>query len=285
LRALAERGLRPLLLDWDGERVLALSLSKGKISFSRAFRAEESGAQPDYLEEISLALLERGEKPEKVVFSGAWEDELVSLASRYFNPPLERLETSSYNGARLPSALYAARLFEKYPSTSLLPREEKRARRLRQKNKLYREAALSFLIFAGVLSLGVLSHLNLQERQIQKTGKKISQIAPRVEDVKKMSRSLAVIAEARASKENTLELLALLAQKLPASIRLRELRREGADFLFKGESPSHALLSETMEVFSGMTQFFEETKLSETRARKRLNEDYFEFEVTGKWKT
>jgi hypothetical protein len=37
-------------------------------------------------------------------------------------------------------------------------------------------------------------------------------------------------------------------------------------------------------VFSEMTDFLEETKLGETRARKRLNEDYFEFEVTGKWK-
>ena len=106
-----------------------------------------------------------------------------------------------------------------------------------------------------------------------------------MEEVKKTARSLNLIFEAGSSKEKSLELLKSLAQKLPSSVRLRELRVEGKDFLFKGESPSHGLLSETVEAFSGMKDFLEESKLGETRARKRLNEDYFEFEVVGKWKS
>jgi hypothetical protein len=176
------------------------------------------------------------------------------------------------------------RLFGQYPLTSLLPREEKLIRRAREKKRLLREAVTSLLLFLGILFFAFLSHLNGLEREGTKLERRLLEITPHVEEVKRTARSLNLISEAGSSKEKALGLLKSLAQKLPSSIRLRELRIEGEDFLFKGESPSHGLLSETVEAFSGMTDYLEESKLGETRARKRLNEDYFEFEVTGKWK-
>ncbi len=75
-----------------------------------------------------------------------------------------------------------------------------------------------------------------------------------------------------------------LAERLPGSVRLKELQAEGKSIVFQGESPSHALLTEAMQVLDKMDGV-KEAKLEHARLRKRLNQDFFEFEVTAQWQS
>jgi predicted ABC-type transport system involved in lysophospholipase L1 biosynthesis ATPase subunit len=105
-----------------------------------------------------------------------------------------------------------------------------------------------------------------------------------VEETQTLSRSLALVQSSQSSKEKILLLLKGLSEKMPSRIHLIELRLEEKDFYLKAESPTHGLASEAVEMVSGLG-LLEEVKLGQTRLLKRLNEDTFEFEITGKWKS
>lgn len=125
-------------------------------------------------------------------------------------------------------------------------------------------------------------HLHLETLQIRKLETELHGLLPGVKATKEIQASLNLLNEAQASKEKLLELLKDSALKLPSQVTIKELSLGPKDFFFKGEGASHGLISETVDIFSHM-QPIKEVKLGETRLRKKLNEEYFEFEVTGKW--
>ncbi len=264
-----------LFLEANEERVLSVFCEKGKSFFSRTFPSA------NFIPELSFSLLEKGARPEKILLSGEWGSEARSQIEAHFSCSLEKFEIPA-NGL-VPSSLYGASLFGKYPAASLLPKEEKLKKRKEEKEKLLRETLSSFGLFFGTLLLAFLVQLAFGTREINKISREISRLSRELREVKEIRASLELLSKSQASKEGLLEFLKTLAEKTPSSIRLKELRIEGKEFRFKGESPSHGVLSEAVETLSQMS-FLEAAKLEETRLRKRLNEDYFEFEVGAKWK-
>lgn len=261
-----------LLLDQGENRLLSLFLKEGRNSFTRVFSRKDHPLSRDLLSELSFSLLEKQAKPEKILLSGEWEKEWEEEVRKHFGSPLERLSPSFYGPAHL----------GKYPLTSLLPREEKLKKWRRERKKLFRDTAASFLLFLVSLVLASLLHLQGLTKEIGKLDQKLQTLAPQVKETKAILASIELLSDSRVSKEKLLLLLKELSAKVPFSIRLKELRIEGKEFLFKGESSSHAYLSETVQIFEKLPML-EGVKLEEARLRKRSNEDYFEFEIKAKW--
>lgn len=271
-----------LLLDQGETRLLSLFLKEGRNSFTRFFSRKEHPLLRDLLPELSFSLLERQTKPEKILLSGDWEKEAEEEVAKHFGSPLERLKAKEGEDG-LPPSLYGSAYLGKYPLTSLLPREEKLKKWQRERKKFLRDTAVSLLLFLGSLVFASLLHLHGLTRETGKLDQKLQTLTPQVKETKQILASLDLLSHSNASKEKLLLLLKELSAKIPSAIRLKELRIEGKDFLFKGESPSHAYLSETVQIFEKLPML-EGVKLEETRLRKRLNEDYFEFEIKGKWR-
>lgn len=270
-----------LLLDQGETRLLSLFLKDARPSFTRVFSRKEHPMLRDLLPELSFSLLEKQAKPEKILLSGDWEKEAEEEIAKHFGSPLERLKAKEGEDG-LPASLYGSAYLGKYPLTSLLPTEEKLKKRQRERKKFLRDTAASLVLFLGCLVFASFLHLHGLTKEIRKLDQKLQTLTPQVRETKQILASLDLVSHSRASKEKLLVLLKELSAKAPSSIHLKELRIEGKDFLFKGESPSHAYLSETVQVFEKLPML-EGVKLEETRLRKRLNEDYFEFEIKGKW--
>jgi|GEM_PF-1382695 len=270
-----------LLLDRTEERLLALFLEKGRTSFARIFQKKDHPTLRELLPELSFSLLERQAKPEKILLSGIWEKETEEEISRHFNLSSERLNLEGKDG--VPSSIHGASLFGKYPLTSLLPREEKLKKWTKERKSLVKGSFLGFLLFLGSLILASFLHLQGLTGEVGKLERKIQTLYPEVKETKEILSFLQVLESSQGSKEKLLVMLKELGTKIPPSIRLKEMRIEGKDFLFKGESPSHGYLSETVQVLEKLPML-EGAKLEQTRLRKRLNEDYFEFEVKARWK-
>lgn len=272
-----------LLLDRNEGRLLTLFLKGEKFSFVRTFSHKDHPHLQDLLPELSLALLERGARPEKILLSGEWEKDSEEEISKHFRSPFERLKPEGVGEDGIALSFYGSVHLGKYPLVSLLTREEKIKKWTKERKRLIRDTLASFLLFLS--SLFLLSYLHLQglEREASALDQKLQSLMPQVRETKSILASLEILSHSHASKEKLLLLLKELSQKIPSSVRLKELRIEAKDFLFKGESPSHAYLSETVQVLEKLPML-EGVRLEETRLRKRLNEDYFEFEIKGKWR-
>lgn len=274
-----------LVMDQRADRILLLSGRAHQLLFSRTFSktgSPEFGFPPEFFEEMSLALLEKGLKPEKLFLAGSWNEEVQAHLKGHFNSPVEKLERSSNGESNIPNAVAGANLLGRYPHLSLLPQEEKIRNKKEEKKKLRIQTFGCFSLFFLSLVLAFLVHVNLKAFQIKKLDREFSQILPRVKETKDIVQSLGRIRQAQNSKEKTLSFLKDLTSKVPSQVSLKELSIDQNEFFFKGESPSHGSLSETVEVLSQINPL-EEVRLQETRLRKRMDEEYFEFEVRGKW--
>lgn len=267
-----------LLMDSEKRRILSLCGRKDRLLFSRSFPRKPEDPNELYLEEISLVLLERGLKPERLFLTGLWTDETQNELSRHFNCPIEKVG----KGAEIPAWAEGALSFGTHSYLSLLPEAEKIRKRNQEKKKLLLQAFGSFTLFFAGLVLSFLVHLHVESHHIKKLEAELIQLLPGVKAAKEIQASLNLLNEAQDSKEKLLRLLRDLALKIPTHVKVKEISIGPKDFFFKGEASSHGFISETVDILS-QCQSLKEVKLEQTRLRKKLNEEYFEFEVTGKW--
>lgn len=269
-------------IEQDEERILCVCLKEGRLLFSRAFRSLEGDPDlQEILQELSLALLEAGQKPERAVLAGANAQRFQSRIQNHFQIPVEFLEAGGH--PEIPASLRGAALLEKHGPLSLLPNAEKVKKWIRIKKKQAREiiALFSGCLIGLALALGI--HQGLVKMQLEKISREIQELAPQAQQLKEMTGMLALLHEFQSSKEGLLDFLAAVSSGMPSSVKLRELGIEGKNFYFKGETSLHGAIPETVQLFekSGKVQG---ARLENTKLRKRLGEDYFEYEVSGQWK-
>ena len=145
-----------------------------------------------------------------------------------------------------------------------------------------REAAAAFGVFLSVSLVFAFMHTHFLKNRNLAIEKNSRQLAGEARGVREMADSLAKIHRSARSKHRLLIFLNHLAEQVPGSIRLKEIQIEENSFVFRGESPSQVFLTQTVQVFEANREI-SEIKLEHTRLRKRLNREFFEFEVSGKW--
>ena len=214
--------------------------------------------------------------------SGLWNDREIEDINRHFLVTTEKTGLT-FPGKDIPESLLGARNFGKHPHTSLLPADLKIEKwKIQLLNRL-KMAAASAGIFALACTLAAACHLFFLNRENLKLESEILKMGAEMREVKEMASSLNKIRKAEASKKKILDFMKEIAEKMPASAHVIELQIEDKCLIFKGEGPSHSVLSEAVQVFEGIS-ILSEAKLERTRLRKRLNQDYLEFEVSAKWK-
>ncbi len=265
-----------LVFDQDSERTLFLALKENAILLSRTYPREE--LLKNVLSEASFSLLESGVKPMRAFVSESISEEV----SGTLEMPVESFKAEVLEGKYISSILSGAKARGTLPPISLLPNERKIQKRIQRKNRLLKESLAAFGLFIICLALFNASHLFILKSKKALLENESKKIASAVAEVRQMRTSLDAVHEAERSKKRLLSLLREFARRIPSSIRLKELQIEGKNIVFQGESPSHALLTETVQVFEKM-EGVKEAKLEHARLRKRLNQDFFDFEVSARW--
>jgi Tfp pilus assembly protein PilN len=266
-----------VILDQTPQRLLFLSIKENALLLSKVFPPEED--LKNVLQEISYSLLEAGIKPTKVISSNLSKDNELS---KLLEIPSEQFEPESLRETIIPTVFSGAKLWGTDKTISLLTNEQKIEKRNQKQRKLLNEILMAFGAFLVSFSLLIGSHLFLLDQKRILLEKKNQKILSDVMQVRRMTEFLALLHRAQASKQRLLGLLKNMAERVPGSIRLRELQLGSNSITFRGESQSHAFLTETVQVFEKM-EGVKDVKLEYARLRKRLNEDFFDFEVTARW--
>lgn len=266
-----------LIFDRTPERVLFLVIKKNAILLSSVYQEEED--LKSIFSEASFSLLESGTKPVRGYVSGSMDaDEIL----RTFGIPVERLEPEFFDGVPVSFVLSAAKKWGSNPVISLLPTEQKLRKRVRNRQRLLTSAVAAFGAFLVCFSLLAASHLVFLAHKKSLLEKENAKLAPAVLELRQISLSLQAAKKAEYSKRRLLSFVRELAERVPASVRLKEFQMEGNSIVFQAESPSHGLLTETVQILEKM-EGVREVKLEHARLRKRLNHDFFDFEVTARW--
>ena len=268
-----------IVFDRTSERTLFLAFKENAILLSRAYSPEEEFK--NILSEISFSLLESGIKPVKAFVSGSVDQQEIAKALEI---PVEMFETEKLGGTSVSSVLLGAKKWGAYPVISLLPSDEKIQKRMRNKDRLLKESIIALGLMLLCFSFFAVSHLIFSQHKKILLTQEVAKLAPAASEIHHITDSLAKIHAAKYSKEKILLLLQELSGRLPSSVRLKELQVEGGNIVFQGESPSHALLTETVQVLEKI-EGVKEAKLEHARLRKRLNQDFFDFEVTAQWQS
>jgi len=285
-----------LVLNPTSERTLFLAFKENTILLSRVYPPEEEFK--NILSEISFSLLDAGVKPAKAIIAfektvpGSPQSlsgdlsahRLLKEITTTLEIPAEIYQRETLEGSMLPPALLGAKHWGKSPVISLLPSHEKLKKREQKKNRLLKEIFAAFGVMIFCFSFLAVSHLFFLKHKKMQLEKEILKQAAAVTEIRQITDSLDAIHEAENSKDRFLLLLQELAARLPGSVRLKELEVEGQSIVFQGESPSHALLAEAVQVLEKI-EGIQEAKLEHARLRKRLNQDFFDFEVTAQWQS
>ena len=267
-----------LVFDQTDDRTLFLALKENAILLSRTYPREEMFK--NVLSEASFALLEAGIKPLRAFVSGSIREEDAGA----LGIPIERFKPEEAGGVLIPAALSGAKKWGDSQAISLLPSERKLRDRAKMRNRFLKESLATFGLFIVCFTVLVASHLLFLKSKKSLLEKGSRKLASTVLEVRRMTASLAASHEAQRSKERLLSLLRELSDRAPSSIRLKELQVEDKSIVFQGESPSHTLLTETVQAFEKV-QGVQEVKLEHARLRKRLNQDFFDFEVSARWQS
>ncbi len=267
-----------LVFDQDPDRLLVLALKESAILLSRTYPPDEP--LKNVLSEISFSLLEAEVKPSKAfILEGMSEADEVS---KVLEIPAEIFSVEILEKKPILPALSGVKKRGGRPAISLLPNGRKLQKKTQQQNKLLKESLAAFGSFLVCFSLLAASHLFILKTKKSVLENESKRIALAVAEVRQMSGSLEAVHEAERSKQRLLSFLGELARRVPSSIRLKELQVEGKSIVFQGESPSHSLLTETVQALEKI-EGLKEAKLEHARLRKRLNQDFFDFEVTAQW--
>ena len=267
-----------LVVDKTKDRVLFTAIQNKNVVFSGAYpNAHES--YENIFSEMSFSLLQINFKPEKIILSGMDEEEKIKAAG-FFEAPIAFLG----NGAgEWPASVSGLKFWGKFPCASLLPKELKIIKWRKNQKERFRGFVLGLLFLVAALVLFGTSHLMVVEHRAATIDRETQKILPEVNHLRRVSASLNKIKRGDDSKVRVLRLFAELAQRISPSIRLKELQADEKDIIFQGESPSHTFVSDTAQEIEKM-EGVREVKIEHTRMRKRLNQDYLEFEITAKWK-
>ena len=266
-----------LIFDQSPHRTLFLALKNSAILLSRVYPSGE--ILSNVLSEISFCLLESGIKPTKAYILGSIEAEEIS---KVLEIPAESFKGEEYEGLGIPPSLLGAKNWSVNVPISLLPSERKYQKKVSQQNLQLKQVLAAFGLFIFCLLLMAAAHIFFLKMKKSMIQKESSRIEAEVFEVRRMKSSLSIVHEAERSKERLLLLMKELAVAAPTSVRLKELQIEDKGIIFQGESPSHSLLAETVQVFE-KTNGVSEVKLEHARLRKRLNKEFVDFEVTARW--
>lgn len=268
-----------LILDWDGARLLCVFAQDGQLRFSRSYAQISTEDFQDKWDEISFLLLETGLKPQKVALSGDWETAWQNAIRRHFLLPVTQWETKG----DLPAVIAGANRCAQFKVASLLPSSKKiekvYGQRKRDLSRLFLAGAI--FIFAIVFSFGIFALKQVWDSKREEG--RLKALRLETVSVRKIETSLQQWSEAQASKVRWLDFLKSLNAKMPAGIKVQELEIENQGFLFRAESSTHAQIGDCLQSLSGLPEVAR-VQMTHTRLRRRLNQDFFEFEVTGNWK-
>lgn len=263
-----------LIIDKTPGRVLFLVLKNKNTVLSGAY-VNENGE--NLFSEISFSLLHAGLKPERVILSGMNPEEREKAAG-FFEATLDFEEKHE-----LPLCSLGLKHWQSFPAASLLPKELKIQKWVQARRRRIKDFFTAASLFLASLVLFASAHSFSLDMKSKALEKKAETLRPQTVHLNKILSSLQKIRQAEVSKMRALQLFAGLAREVSPSIRLKELQAGENGILFRGESPSHTLVSDTARVFEGM-ETLKDAKMERTQVRKRLNQDYLEFEMTAKWK-
>ncbi len=287
LWAVLEAGYKgaSLVVEQNAARVLAVMIKDQRLVFSMSFETDSSESEAlDCLPEISLRLLETGLMPARILTAGDLQETSKTRLAAHFSTGVEVLKVPhSRPGLQgLHPSIYGALFTEEYPVVSLLPREEKAAKRLRDRKQLFRELSTAVGILTALMAVLFWGRLQILSIAQAVTAKKIHAIAGPAEEANKMLSALKIVNRAQATKEELLYFLADVARQVPEGVLLRELRVDVGRVDFSAETASYDDVSEVVDILE-KTQAVSGAKLQSTRLRKNRGQDILEFEVTAQW--
>lgn len=274
-----------LVLEKDSGRILAAMIRENRLLFSVSFEtgSRENGAL-EWLPEISLKMLEASVSPASVLLAGAWggaEEERLqehfTVPVAFFPRPLKRADLEP-----VPPSLYGALFSNRGPGVSLLSRQDKAARRQRQRSRFAAETATLVCAFAVLAVLYYWGHLQILTMAQVLTQKKIETEAGAAGEAERVLSILKVVNRAQNSKEEILVFMKETAASAPAGVRLRDLRVEGPVFSLTAEAEAYDDVSAMVDALN-QTRAVSSAKVESTRLRKNRGQDAIEFEVSGKW--
>lgn len=270
-----------LLLSRDATRDLFLLAKEGRVFFSQSFLRDELNLE-NIASEIFTAFENGFDKPEAVYFSGEWGEAEIVEIRKNFECPILYLPDTKRSNREAPSVLFGVLRWGKFPWVSLLPTSEKIRIRILEHRKLIKETVFAACLLFGVFFLAFNSHLLFLKQKSARIDQLTAHNAPQLREIKKIASQLRRLDEAESSKEKIISLLKELALRMPSGIKLKDLQAESGGIQFSGESPSQSTLNETVQVFEGIKNLTA-IKLEHTRLRKKLGQDYIEFEVNASW--
>ncbi len=271
-----------LFADFSTERSLFVLANRKHLFLSREYPAD-IGKEEEVYSELVFSFFENGMKPARIIMIGGDDKRQAEMMS-HFDIPCERGTPEVFAGKEIPFVFFGACRWPKDSVLSLLPHDLKIERRFRLGRKAARSGLMTLVLFTALLLLLGRVHLMVADAQIRKIDRKIAGLLPQVKELKQISAFLEKISAAQNSKLRILELLSTLAREVPPSVRVRNFDFSESGFDLSAESPSHPILSQTVQVFEN-NKALSEIKLEQTRLRKRLNREYFEFKLTGRWRT
>ncbi len=265
-----------LVIDKTNDRTLFVVIKEKNAAFSGAYPLDHE-AYRNAFSEISFSLLQMGLKPEKIILSGMNDEEKIK-AGTFFQAPIEIQE-----GGEFQASVLGAGQWKEFPAASLLPKEVKLLKWTQNQSRRFKNFVSAAAIFSAVLVLSAVSHSFFLSRKNSAIEKEAQKLMPEASRLRLIAVSLNKIHQAENSKVRILQLFSDLAQGVSPSIRLKELQVNEKDIVLEGESPSHTLVSDTAQSFEKL-KMLTGVKIEHTRMRKRLNQDYLEFEISAKWK-
>lgn len=275
----------PLLLLYQDEESFIFLLSENeRLQLSRVYPRKSQDVQglDEMLKEISLTLLQANVSPGKVFLAGVWSANHSEEVLDHFHLPLEKIQIPQVFRPPGP-VFYGATFFCEHAVISLLPKEEKIQRWWKGRYKKIRHVFVLWGFFFSAVTLAFCFQLLHRDASLQKITGELRQKETEAQKIQAIKDSLEKAREAQSSKDRVLRFLKAMATRMPVGIRFKNLEIERQGFRFEGEAATHASISETVQVLNDLAEI-KDAKLERTNLRKRLNEDYFEFEVSGLWK-
>lgn len=277
---------RVLALDLQPKKGVATFSQGNQLYFSRDYVCETPGSfeevAEDFMRELSILLLECGKKPETLLLTGEVGPSLKGRLEAQFEMAAEAVvKPQAWN--RIETSLFGVATKSHAFALSLLPKEKKIKKWQKSRVKLLTSTGILLLLFV-LMMVGVFELQSLKlRRAVEKTQSKIAAIQPEIREVNQMLEDIEKRQRTSQRNAELLELLTYLSLEIPDVITLREFRLDQGMLLLKGESPAYAYLTDVVGILEN-SKILSEVSLEHSRIRKRLSEDFFEFEVSGQWK-
>ncbi|MFA5167817.1 MAG: PilN domain-containing protein [Candidatus Omnitrophota bacterium] len=267
-------------IEIDAKRYLFIVFNEERLLWSRTFPQEEAinlGAGP-LLKEVGLDLLSQNIQVREVLVCGPTDESFLTDVKAFIDVPCRALPSEENN---IPHSLAGCFCRDGKKGISLLPGPRKQLKKQREIKTDLRQVLVSVAILMAVLSGGFAAHFLFLQKQVRELDKRIERIHSDVKRVKEHQRLFERLNDEQLKKQRLIECLSDLHTQIPAEIEFASFEL-GSQFHFTGESPSHGDLSKTIQILE-KCGYLKNVTLKQTRLRKKLGKDYFEFEVEASW--